>query len=144
MILATNIAAQVVVFLRMQQSLDGSTIVLAYDSGTNPEPVENGVVSVGIKKLSISATNEATISGGEVIPTTDRNFTVELSIKFFVPYIGGSTVGYNLFDKVYTALLFSYPGNKVTVATCGEAEYQRETEAIVIESVVTLTGTTSS
>lgn len=144
MVLASNIVSAVISFLTSVEALQGKTIVAAYDSDINPVPLNDGIVSVGINLIEIGETKTITSTSGEITPTTDRNDTVKLKISFFVPYASGCAVAYDLFDKVYTALLFSFSQMKVVKAQCGDVQYNRETQALVCESTITLSGTVSN
>lgn len=144
MTFAEEIVQSVASYLKTVTTLTKPVIVIAYNGNINPAPVENGIVSVGIDSLEIGPRKTVTTTDGSQTKTMDRDYTVNLKVSFFVPYSSGSKMAYELFDKVYTALMFCYGNTEFISGKCGTAVYEKDTEALVVESVIVASGTVHS
>lgn len=135
--IAKAISKFVVQMLNVAQCFDEGTVIAAYDSNIEPTNIDKGVVSVKISELEIGEHNASVNDAGEVVVTNDRTVKANIKITFFVPYRAGSIKAYSMFDKAANSIL-PYSGSlKFLKAKCGEAQYRRENEALVVESVFT-------
>lgn len=131
-------------YLENEQTLATETVVAAYDDDIHPIPTTNCIVSVGMPSISFSEKLKVTSDDGYVSETNNRSWTAKLMVKIFVPYEDGCSAGFEVADKIYTSLFYGRYPHTVLKAEIKDADYDRTTEALVIESSFTVSGTVSS
>ena len=131
-------------YLENEQTLANETIVAAYDDDIHPVPTENCIVSVGMPSIAFSERLKVVGDDGYESVTNDRRYTAKLMVKIFVPYEDGCTAGFSVADKIYTSLFYGRFPYEVLKAEIKDADYDRTTEALVIESTFTVSGTVTS
>lgn len=133
-----------VTYLSSVPTLTGQTIVAAYDDDIHPIPTSNCIISVGMPSISFGEKLKVVGNDGYESETNDRRYTAKMEIKIFVPYDDGCTVGFSVADQIYTGLFYGTYPFEVLKAEVKDADYDRTTEALVIESSFTVSGTVSS
>lgn len=131
-------------YLENEQTLANETIVAAYDDDIHPIPTDKCIVSVGMTSIGFSEKLKVVSDDGYESVTNNRRYTAKMKIKIFVPYESGSTAGFAVADKIYTSLFYGRYPYEVTKAEIKDADYDRTTEALVIDSTFTVSATISS
>lgn len=134
---------EIVAFLSSQSGLSNITFTVAYENDIKPTPLKKPIVAISIEKSSIGARKTVVADNGLSSLTNDRDVNVKIKIGFYVPYSLGAYGCYELFDKVMTALLFTYD-KKITSAECADVSYVRDTGGLVLDSYFTVIKTVNS
>lgn len=138
-----SLPTEIVSFLNSQSNLKDIIFTVAYENDIKPTPLQKPIVAISVEKSSIGARKTVVADDGLSTLTNDRDAAVKIKVGFYVPYSKGANGCYELFDKVMTALLFTYDKN-ISQAECYDVSYVRDTGGLVLESYFTVTKVVNS
>lgn len=119
------------------------TFVVAYENEIKPTPLTKPIVALSVKKCEIGDLLTETLDTGEIIKTSSRPVKTAVSIDIYMPYSKGGSEGHRLFDKIATFLLFTKKHN-ISKVICGDADYDKSCQAIVVRSTFVFDKTVSA
>lgn len=139
----SSLPTEIVSFLNSQTNLADIIFTVAYENDIKPTPLQKAIVAISVEKSTIGSRKTVVADDGLSSLTNDRDTSVKIKVGFYVPYSKGANGCYELFDKVMTALLFTYDKN-ISQAECYDVSYVRDTGGLVLESYFTVTKVVNS
>lgn len=117
--------------------------VVAYENEIKPTPLTKPIAALSVKRCEIGDLLTETRDNGEIVTTASRPVQTTVSIDIYMPYSKGGSEGHKLFDKIATFILFTkkYAVSKVI---CGDADYDKSCQAIVLRSTFVFDNTVSA
>ncbi len=138
-----SIAEGIAKTLSLTTDFNDLTFVVAYKNEIKPTPVSKPIIAISVKGCEIGERLTETLDTGEIKETEVRNLLTTLSVDIYLPYSMGGNAGHKIFDRIATHFLFVKDLN-VTKAVCGNADYDKSCEALVIRSYFIFKQTVSS
>ena len=138
-----SIAEGIVKTLSQTSDFSDLTFVLAYKNEIKPTPISKPIVAISVKGCEIGERLTETLDNGETKETEVRNLLTTLSVDIFLPYSKGGNAGHKIFDRIATHFLFVKDLN-IIKAVCGNADYDKSCEALIIRSHFVFKQTVSS
>lgn len=109
------------------------SFVVAYENEIKPTPVSKPIVAFSIKGCEIGERLTETLETGAIVVQKSREMLTTLSVDIYLPYSMGGNEGHSIFERIATQLLF-VRNYDITKVTCGDADYDKSCEAIVVRS----------
>lgn len=122
--------------LSESENLSDITFLLAHENEIKPTPINGPIVAVSVKKCNIGDKLKKVIDSGEIVTTESRYADVTLSVDIYLPYSMGGVSGHKIFDRIATCLIFEKKAN-ISEAYCGDSDYDKAAQAIVLRSTFT-------
>ena len=138
-----NLADTLVEELAANTQFSDIAFVVAYENEIKPTPLTNPIAALSVKKCEIGERLTDTLDTGEIKTATARPVKTTVSIDIYMPYSKGGSEGHKLFDKIATYLLFLKKHN-VSKVVCGDADYDKSCQAIVLRSTFVFDNTVTS
>lgn len=132
----------VVSWLSRQGNMSEVDVVQAYETTVKPSPVDRPIAAVSAAGVEVSERLQEVKDNGQIVVTDRRKSEITIKITVYVPYAMGSQKCYDLFDRIYTHLLYNNIFNAKT-ASCGGIKYVRDTEALVMDTSFVLVYTSA-
>lgn len=133
MIINGNMADGVVTTLSANTEFDDLTFVVAYENEIKPTPVSKPIVAISVKGCEIGDRLTKTLDTGEITETESREMLTTLSVDIYLPYSKGGSAGHKIFDRIATYFLF-VKDLDTAKAVCGNTDYDKSCEAIVLRT----------
>lgn len=133
MIINGNMADGIVTTLSANTDFDDLTFVVAYENEIKPTPISKPIVAFSVKGCEIGERLTETLDTGEVTETEAREMLTTLSADIYLPYSMGGSAGHKIFDRIATYFLF-VKDLDATKAVCGNTDYDKSCEAIVLKT----------
>lgn len=143
MIINGTMAEGVVTNLSANTDFDDLTFVEAYENEIKPTPISKPIVAVSVKGCEIGEKLTETLDTGEITKTENREMLTTLSVDIYLPYSMGGSAGHKIFDRIATYFLF-VKDLDTAKAVCGNTDYDKSCEAIVLRSYFVFRHTISS
>ncbi len=128
-----QLAENLVEIFSSNSSFTDLTFVMAYENEIKPTPVSKPIVAISVKGCKIGEKLTETLDTGEITETKKREMLSTISVDIYLPYSMGGCEGHKIFDRIATFLIFTSQ-MKITTASCGEADYDKSCEAIVLKT----------
>ncbi|MCH5192269.1 MAG: hypothetical protein J1F23_08915 [Oscillospiraceae bacterium] len=138
-----NLIDQLIIELMAGAQFKDVSFVVAYENEIKPTPLTKPITALSIKKCEIGDLLTETLDTGEIITTSSRPVKTTVSIDIYMPYSMGGMEGHKLFDKISTFLLFTKKHN-ISKVICGDADYDKSCQAIVLRSTFVFDNTVSA
>lgn len=116
---------------------------MAYENDIKPTPLTKPIAALSVKRCEIGDLLTETLDTGEIKITNSRPVETTISIDIYMPYSKGGNEGHKLFDKIATFLLFTKKHN-ISKVICGNADYDKNCQAIVLRSTFVFDNTVSA
>lgn len=123
----------IVTSLSENSSFSDLTFVVAYESEIKPTPIEKPIVAVSVKGCEIGERLTETLDTGEITTTKSREMLTTLSVDIYLPYSMGGIKGHKIFDRIATYFLFTKLLD-ITKAECGNTDYDKSSEALILKT----------
>lgn len=133
MIINGNMADGIVSTLSANSDFDDLTFVVAYENEIKPTPVSKPIVAISVKGCEIGDRLTKTLDTGEITETESREMLTTLSVDIYLPYSKGGSAGHKIFDRIATYFLF-VKDLDTAKAVCGNTDYDKSCEAIVLRT----------
>lgn len=133
MIINGNMAEGIVKTISANQDFSDLTFVVAYENEIKPTPIDKPIVALSVKGCEIGERLTQTLDTGEIKNTEDRQMLTTLSVDIYLPYSMGGSAGHKIFDRIATYFLF-VKDLDATKATCGNTDYDKNCEALVLKT----------
>lgn len=117
--------------------------VVAYENEIKPTPLTKPIAALSVKRCEIGDLLTETRDNGEIVTTASRPVQTTVSIDIYMPYSKGGSEGHKLFDKIATFILFTKK-HAVSKVICGDADYDKSCQAIVLRSTFVFDNTVSA
>lgn len=143
MIINGSMAEGVVTTLSTNTDFEDITFVEAYENEIKPTPISKPIVAISVKGCEIGERLTETLDTGEITETESREMLTTLSVDIYLPYSMGGSAGHKIFDRIATYFLF-VKDLDTAKAVCGNTEYDKSCEAIVLRSYFVFKHTISS
>ena len=117
--------------------------VVAYENEIKPTPLTKPIAALSVKSCEIGDKLTKTLDTGEIVVTNSRKMNTVLSIDIYLPYSMGGSEGHKIFDRLATYFLFT-GSYTVTQIVCGDADYDKDCQAIIVRTKFTFSNTVNS
>lgn len=133
MIINGNMADGIVKTMSANQDFSDLTFVVAYENEIKPTPIDKPIVALSVKGCEIGERLTETLDTGEIKNTENRQMLTTLSVDIYLPYSKGGSAGHKIFDRIATYFLF-VKDLDAAKATCGNTDYDKNSEALVLKT----------
>lgn len=133
MIINGTMADGVVKTLSANTDFNDLTFVVAYENEIKPTPISKPIVAISVKGCEIGDKLTETLDTGEIKETERREMLTTLSVDIYLPYSKGGSAGHKIFDRIATYFLF-VKDLDTAKAVCGNTDYDKSCEAIILRS----------
>ena len=110
---------------------------IAYENKICTTPVQKPIVAFTTDSLKIGDQLVKYNPDGSQIISKARIVDTIVKVAIFVPYASGAVKCFEVFDKVFTKLLFTSP-LKITAANCYDSNYDKAAGALVFNADFTI------
>lgn len=138
-----NLVGTLVTELAANSQLKDIVFVEAYENDIKPTPLTKPIAALSVKRCEIGDLLTVTLDTGEIRTTNSRPVETTVSIDIYMPYSMGGSEGHRLFDKIATFLLFTKK-HDISKVVCGNADYDKNCQAIVLRSTFVFDNTVSA
>ena len=143
MLAASGHLQQLVRDFTADEAFSDITFTLAYENDIKPYPVDKPIVAFTTDKTTIGEQLTIYNQDGSQVLSKNRIADTVIKASIFVPYESGALTCFEIFDRVFTKLLFS-SSMKIVSSHCYNSSYVRDCGALVLTADFTIRSTEKS
>ena len=137
MLAASGYLEQLVQSFTSDPSFSDMTFKIAYENKICTTPISGPIVAFTTDRMTIGEQLTRYNPDGSQIISKARVVDTVVKAAIFVPYQSGAVKCFEVFDKVFTKLLFSSNLN-ITGAHCYSSNYDKQCGALVLNADFTM------
>gem|GEM_PF-2187519 len=139
--ITTNIVATTISYLKSIPTLSQKTIVPEFDSSISPIAIGEPVMSIGVEQFYVGPSLYKKDASGNTVARGEREYKLKMRMRVYVSFANGAQRAFEAADYIYTMLMSSNYGFKVSEIILDDAEYDSQTESIRLTTHYTVEGT---